>query len=50
MIKKSTSIHRIPYFDMMSNVITAVDKDRSEYTDVMCVCGDNCTNNDDRPN
>lgn len=44
MIKKSTSLHKIPYFDLLTKTLTSVDKDKAEYHDIMCVCPSTVTN------
>ncbi len=38
MLKDSTSLHKIPYFDLGHKTLESVDKDKVEYHDVMCVC------------
>jgi len=53
MIKKSTSLHKIPYFDILQKQLLSVDKDKEEYHDIMCVCPPTVANDtcivEDRP-
>ena len=49
MLKESISLHKIPYFDLATNTLQSVDKDKREFHDVMCVCpatGPDCLSGD----
>lgn len=51
MIKESRSLHKIPYYNLSTQQLDSVDKEKSDYQDIMCVCAPDeaCSDADGRP-
>jgi len=45
MIKKSSSLYKMPYFNVETQSLKSIDRLKDDYQEVVCVCGSECSGN-----
>lgn len=46
MIKESSSLYKMPYFNISENVLKYIGKVQNDYQEVVCICNEDGCNND----
>lgn len=45
MIKVSSSLYKMPYFNVETQTLKSINRQKDDYQEIVCVCGGECDNN-----